>query len=122
MTKLTDEQREENPMLKFARAYEMERINRVLDSLDRGVFKSLSAYADAEHFLRFARDEIGRLKASEQAWREQQNGIMYEIREIVKEANAGINGSLERADEALKRIKLLAENLSYLSQGTEENT
>jgi hypothetical protein len=44
------------------RGYEIRRIETVIETLDAGVFKSLSSYADAEHFLRFALTEIRRLK------------------------------------------------------------
>jgi len=65
-------------MNNFARMYEIERIERVLDSLDKKVFKDLSAYADAEHFLRFARDEIHRLQAENKSIQQERDKLIEE--------------------------------------------
>ena len=51
---------------------------------------------------------------------EREQSIIYEVSEIHKESAAGNNGSLDRADTALKRIILLSSNL--LALGNKEGT
>jgi hypothetical protein len=56
----------------------------------------------------------GKLKEAQQTIAQQQvreRSTIYEVSEIHKEAAAGNNGSLDRADTALKRIMLLSSNL-----------
>lgn len=74
---------ETEAMNNFARAYEIGRIERVLDSLDNKVFKDLSAYADAEHFLRFARDEIRRLQAENQSIQQERDKLVERVKKLL---------------------------------------
>jgi hypothetical protein len=76
--------------------------------------------AEAAEAVTDLRKEVRVLLAELTKEWEAKNGLVYELREISKEAKAGLNGDLDRADEALKRIELLSLNI-LPKEGNEPN-
>lgn len=103
---------EQQFIIRFARKYEIERINRVLQMLDEGTFSSLSAFADVEHFLRFAKDEIDRL-TSELAEKD------ATIKELVKRAShyaAVRDNAVDHGYKQAKEIGILRKELEWYAE------